>query len=134
MRKGSDDLGAGKVLGLIKRGEATTRREIHEVTRHSRVTVAHRVDALHNAGLIRHAGEGEPTGCGVPKRLEFDVTRSALLVATVDTAHTRTAVTDLEGRIPAQHLFELEIGEGPDRVLGAITQSLQELGEPVHWG
>lgn len=119
--------GPGDVLELIKRGDANTRRELQEVTGLSRMTVAQRVDGLLEAGLIKEAGGGDATGGRRPNRLVFDVERAAVLVATVDTAHSRTAITDLEGHILASDIFEVAIEAGPRIVLEAIIDSLRRL-------
>src|SRR4051812_42574356 len=91
--------GSGDVLQLIRRGEAVTRREIQDVTGLSRMTVAQRVDSLLDAGIIREAGDGQATGGRRPQRLEFNVKSAKLIVATVDTTHSRTAITLLDGTI-----------------------------------
>jgi predicted NBD/HSP70 family sugar kinase len=119
--------GAGDVLGLIQRREANTRRELQEATGLSRITVAQRVDILLDSGLVKEAGEGDATGGRRPNRLVFDVEHGVLLVAVVDTAHTRTAITDLEGRLLAQESFEMNISEGPAALLGGVIASLRRL-------
>lgn len=115
--------GPGDVLQLIRRGEAKTRRDIQNVTGLSRVTVAQRVDTLLNSGLVKESGEGEATGGRRPNRLVFDVEHSVLAVATVDTAHSRVALTDLSGRILAQQNVDVAIEEGPEVVLTALSQT-----------
>lgn len=121
--------GPGDVLQLIRRDEANTRRDIQNVTGLSRVTVAQRVDALLDAGLVRESGEGEATGGRRPNRLIFDVGHSALAVATVDTAHSRVAITDLSGRILDHDTVDVAIEEGPEVVLTALSRSMTELME-----
>jgi predicted NBD/HSP70 family sugar kinase len=119
--------GPGDVLQLIRRDEANTRRDIQDLTGLSRVTVAQRVDALIDAGLVREAGEGESTGGRRAARLVFDVGHSALAVATVDTAHSRVAITDLSGRILDHDLVDVAIEEGPEVVLTALSNSFVSL-------
>jgi predicted NBD/HSP70 family sugar kinase len=119
--------GPGDVLQLIRRNGANTRRDIQNVTGLSRVTVAQRIDALLSARLIRESGEGEATGGRRPNRLVFDVRHSALAVATVDTAHSRVAITDLSGRILDHALVDVAIEEGPDTVLAALAQGMTSL-------
>jgi len=120
--------GPGDVLQLIRRAEANTRRDIQQLTGLSRMTVAQRVDALMDAGLvIEDAGAGGATGGRRPDRLSFHVDRSVLAVATVDTAHSRTALTDLSGRIIVSDAVDVAISEGPERVLDALAASMRRL-------
>jgi predicted NBD/HSP70 family sugar kinase len=119
--------GPGDVLQLIRLDEANTRKDIQNVTGLSRVTVAQRVDALIDAGLVKESGEGEATGGRRPNRLVFDVQHSAIAVATVDTAHSTVAVTDLSGSILAQETVDVAIVDGPEIVLSALTTALTGL-------
>ncbi|PDQ35444.1 MAG: sugar kinase [Candidatus Lumbricidophila eiseniae] len=122
--------GPGDVLQLIRRSTANTRREIQQVTGLSRVTVAQRVETLMDARLIAEvAGGGGATGGRRPGHLEFDVERSVLVVAAVDTAHSRTALTDLSGRILETETLDVSIREGPKVVLAALTASMRRLIE-----
>jgi predicted NBD/HSP70 family sugar kinase len=119
--------GPGDVLQIIRKDEANTRRDIQNLTGLSRVTVAQRVDALLDAGLVRESGEGEATGGRRPSRLVFDVQHSALAVATVDTAHSRVAITDLSGRILDHDNVDVAIEEGPEVVLTALSSAIVAL-------
>lgn len=119
--------GPGEVLQLIRRGEANTRRDVQTTTGLSRVTVAQRVDALIQARLVRESGEGDATGGRRPSRLVFDEKASALAVATVDTAHSRVALTDLSGRMLDSKTIEVAIDQGPEVVLSALAEGLTEL-------
>jgi predicted NBD/HSP70 family sugar kinase len=119
--------GPGDVLQLIRRGEANTRRDIQDVTGLSRMTVAQRVDSLLDAHLIREAGDGHATGGRRPHRLEFDVENSVLAVATVDTTHTRTALTRLDGVILAEQRLEVAVLDGPKALLTTLAESFIRL-------
>jgi predicted NBD/HSP70 family sugar kinase len=119
--------GPGDVLQLIRSGEAATRREIQDVTGLSRMTVAQRVDALLEARLIREVGDGQATGGRRPHRLEFNVENSVLAVATVDTTHSRTALTRLDGTIVADERLEVAVLDGPKALLTTLTDSFLRL-------
>ncbi|ODA90559.1 ROK family transcriptional regulator [Leifsonia xyli subsp. xyli] len=120
--------GPGDVLQLIRRSEASTRGEVQQLTGLSRMTVAQRIDALMDAGLIvEHAGAGEATGGRRPDRLAFHVERSVLAVAAVDTERSRTALTDLSGRVLATDTVEVAITDGPTTLLDALTASMRGL-------
>jgi predicted NBD/HSP70 family sugar kinase len=122
--------GPGDVLQLIRRDQANTRRDIQQLTGLSRMTVAQRVDALLDAGLvIDDAGAGDATGGRRPDRLSFHVDRSVLAVATVDTTHSRTALTNLNGRILCTESVDVAVGDGPKPVLDAVADSIHRLVE-----
>lgn len=121
--------GPGDVFQMIRLNEANTRKDLQDITGLSRMTVAQRVDALLAAGLIREAGEGGSTGGRRPSRLEFDVDRSMIAVASVDTTHSRTGLTNLEGTIQAVEDLDIEIGAGPEAVLNELAASFLRLLE-----
>ncbi|MFG1905619.1 ROK family protein [Kribbella sp. NPDC048928] len=119
--------GPGDVLQLIRGGDAATRREIQEVTGLSRVTVAQRVDALLESGLIRETDGGHATGGRRPLRLEFNVENSVLAVAAVDTTHSRTALTRLDGAILADERLDVAVLDGPKALLTTLVESFLRL-------
>jgi predicted NBD/HSP70 family sugar kinase len=118
--------GPGDVLALIRRGNVT-RSKIGEITGLSRVTVAQRVDALLSAGLIREAGVGQSTGGRRPAELQFDHEHAILLLASIDTMHTRIAAVDLAGNILGENEIGVSILDGPGGVLDTIGKAQQEL-------
>lgn len=119
--------GPGEVFDLIRYGRARTRGDLQEATGLSRMTVAQRVDALLAAALIREAGTDRPSGGRRPTRLEFNIEHSIVVAATVDTTHSRVALTDLSGRILADHSIDLAVVDGPERVLHGIVESIHGL-------
>lgn len=123
--------GPGAVFELIRHGRARTRGDILESTGLSRMTVAQRVDALLSAELIREAGALRPSGGRRPTQLEFNIEHSVVIAATVDTTHSRTALTDLSGRILAEENIDLAVVDGPEKVLHAIVDSVTRLLERI---
>lgn len=119
--------GPGDVLDLIRRGQVGTRAEIQVHTGLSRVTVTQRVDALLAAGLLIEGPSPTPTGGRRPRTLQFNTAHMPVVVATVNTTHVRTAVTDLAGRILADDLLDIELTAGPDPTLTAIAASFGDL-------
>ncbi|MDQ1554671.1 MAG: hypothetical protein QOK46_1749 [Microbacteriaceae bacterium] len=119
--------GPGDILHLIRSQDANTRKDIRTLTGLSRVTVSQRVDALMEARLVTESGEGDATGGRRPSRLVFDVNHSAVAVATVNTAHSQVAVTDLQGRILASDTVNVPIVSGPERVLSALSAAMTRL-------
>jgi predicted NBD/HSP70 family sugar kinase len=119
--------GPGDILHLIRSQEANTRKDIRNLTGLSRVTVAQRVDALMDAGLVTEFGEGDATGGRRPSRLVFDVNHSTIAVATVNTVHSQVAVTDLQGKILASDTVNVSIVSGPEHVLSALSTTMTRL-------
>ena len=109
--------GPGDVLTLIRDGVALTRGDVRELTGLSRMTVAQRLDALLDAGIIVEGDTTEATGGRRRRRLVFNTSQSRAIVAAVDTTHTRIAVTDLGGTVLAQDEIDAPVDLGP--VVGA---------------
>lgn len=120
-------IGPGDILDLVREGQATTRGEIAETTGLSRVTVAHRVDALLAAGLVEGVGSGSATGGRRPTRLAFNADAGRIAVAAVDTAHAEVAVTDLGGAIQRRTLIEVDVATGPVTTLDLVAEALTGL-------
>ncbi|MFE5291851.1 ROK family transcriptional regulator [Isoptericola sp. NPDC056618] len=120
-------IGPGDVLELVRHGRATTRGEIAEVTGLSRVTVAQRVDALLEAGLVEGAGAGDATGGRRATRLGFNARAGRVGVAVVETAHAQVAVTDLAGEILARSTLDVDVADGPEPTLAAVSTALRTL-------
>jgi len=121
---------AGGILELIRTGEATTRGDLLEATGLSRMTVAQRVDLLLAAGLVVE-NPVSATARGRPRKsLRFNHEHAVVAIAAVDTTHTITAVTDLEGRVLARARIEPAIADGPVPTLSAISASLTALLTP----
>jgi predicted NBD/HSP70 family sugar kinase len=114
------------VLQLVRGGIIGTRRDGQEITGLSRMTVAQRVDTLLDAQLIREAG-GRATGGRRANTLEFNVDHSALLVASVDTRHSRVAITRLDGRIIGATQLAAPVVDGPERLLARLIETFDGL-------
>src|SRR3954454_23698165 len=119
--------GPGEVLSLIRHGRALTRGDVRDVTGLSRMTVAQRLDALLDAGIIVEGDTQEATGGRRRRSLNFNTLQSRALVAAVDTTHTRIALTDLAGSIQAQHELEVPVRDGPVAVLDKIAAEMAAL-------
>ncbi|MBT2483992.1 ROK family transcriptional regulator [Microbacterium sp. ISL-108] len=114
--------GPGDVLELIRERRALTRGDVLDVTGLSRMTVATRIDALLEAGLIVESGT-EKVAAGRPsRRLEFNTGHAHVLAANVDTTHTTVALTDLAGRVMVEERVDVAVADGPDVTLNAIAE------------
>lgn len=119
--------GPGDILELIRLGRATTRGDVLEVTGLSRMTVAQRLDALLGARMVVEGETGEATGGRRRRSLAFNTSQSHVLVAAVDTTHTRIAITDLGGRIVADAEIDVPVQAGPSVVLDQIATAMSAL-------
>lgn len=119
--------GPGDVLTLIRDGRALTRGDVRELTGLSRMTVAQRLDALLESGIIVEGDTTEATGGRRRRSLVFNTSQSHVLVAAVETTHTRIAVTDLGGAVLCEDHIEVPVESGPSEVLDRIAAALAVL-------
>jgi predicted NBD/HSP70 family sugar kinase len=119
--------GPGDVLELIRDGRALTRGDVRELTGLSRMTVAQRLDALLDAGIIVEGDTTEATGGRRRRSLMFNTSQSRALVAAVDTTHTRIALTDLGGTVLAHDEIDAPVSQGPVVVLDQIAAAMTGL-------
>ncbi len=112
---------------LVADGSAPRRGALAQATGLSRAAVAQRVDLLIARGLLVET-EPEPAGRGRPPA-SLRLAPEAALVAAVDlgATHCRIAVTTLDGRPLAEEARDLDINDGPARVLGAVHELIGEL-------
>jgi predicted NBD/HSP70 family sugar kinase len=119
--------GPGDILELIRHGRAHTRGDVRELTGLSRMTVSQRLDALLAAGIIVEGGTTEATGGRRRRSLEFNTEQSRVMVAAVDTTHTRIAVTDLGGAVLVEDEIDVAVESGPSEVLDRIATAMDAL-------
>ena len=119
--------GLGVVLAHIRSGDAVTRATLAQRTGLARSTIAQRVDALLEGGLIYEAGDSASTGGRRPGLLAFNPRAGVALTADLGATHSRLAVTDLAGVPLAEQAHDLVIAEGPDAVLGFVHDRFGEL-------
>ncbi|MFI7386259.1 ROK family protein [Streptomyces sp. NPDC049813] len=117
---------AGGLLQLIRGGRAHTRTDLQRATGMSRSTVGHRLDELNRAGWLRQ-DTGTSTGGRPSHRIVFDPGHAAVLAVDLETRYARVAVLDLAGTVLAEHTGDLDIGDGPDRVLDELARRFPEL-------
>jgi len=115
--------GASELFQLLRDGRPRTRAELAAITGLARSTIASRVDALMDLGLIGAVGEAASTG-GRPSS-QFALVRSARVVIAADlgASHASVAVSDLSGEVLAETRQQLAIAEGPERVLSWMVDA-----------
>jgi predicted NBD/HSP70 family sugar kinase len=122
---------AGALLGLIRDGTAVTRARLARETGLARSTVAQRVDALLEQGLVHEAGGSASTGGRPATVLAFNHEAGVVLVADLGASHARVAVSDLLGTPLAERASDLDIALGPETVLEWVSERFAEMLEEV---
>ncbi|MBB6407044.1 ROK family transcriptional regulator [Arthrobacter sp. AZCC_0090] len=118
---------AGDLFQLLRDGQARTRAELAITTGLARSTVASRIDALMNSGLVGPAGEASSSGGRPPSRFAFNPAARVVLAVDVGATHVIVAVTDLGGAVLAERRLAQEVADGPDVVLGRLVKEGREL-------
>jgi predicted NBD/HSP70 family sugar kinase len=115
------------VFDLLRDGRPRTRAQLAETSGLARSTITSRIDTLLRLGLVVPIGDAASTGGRPPSLLAFNP--AARVVAGVDlgASHARAAVADLSGTVLAERRTDLDIAEGPGRVLGWVTDVVLDL-------
>ncbi len=119
--------GAGSLLQLIRNGEAVTRADLARHTGLARSTVTQRVDALLAHELVYEADDSESTGGRPPTVLAFNSQAGVVLSVDLGATHSQLAVSDLGARALVERVLTIDIAEGPDTVLEAVADALDEM-------
>jgi predicted NBD/HSP70 family sugar kinase len=124
----------GDVLTLISAGFATTRSDLARLTGLARSTIAQRVDALIERGLVEETESGESTGGRPPRQLRLHTEQHAFAGVDLGATHCRITLMDMSGEVLASCEDQLLIGDGPETVLahvdGRLDRLLTEAGRP----
>lgn len=119
--------GLSELACLVADGVAGTRGALVSATGLSRSAVAQRVDLLIEHGLLV---ETEPlkTDRGRPP-CSLELASDEVLVVGVDlgATHSRIALTTLGGQVLAEAAREIDINDGPRRILGGVSELIAEL-------
>lgn len=121
--------GAGELFQYLRDGKPRTRSELASATGLSRSTIAARVDALLELGLIGAVGAALSSGGRPPSNFAFAPDARTILAADIGAAHAILALTDLAGNIIDHLRSDLDIAEGPDTVLAWVVEKFALLLE-----
>jgi predicted NBD/HSP70 family sugar kinase len=119
--------GAGRVLSLIRDGEAVTRADLARRTGLARSTVAQRVEALLAHHLVYEAGGSASTGGRPPTVLAFNRSAGVVLVADLGATHSRLAVSDLAGAPLSERAYDTDVARPPEEVLDWVHERFEML-------
>lgn len=110
------------VLNAVRRGRASTRPEIMEITGLGRAVVVQRVAELLDRGLLIEAGLGRSSGGRAPRVLRFAASAGHTIVADVGASSVAVGIADLSGRLLAHHEEAADVARGPELMLGRVEQ------------
>ncbi|MFD2840640.1 ROK family protein [Populibacterium corticicola] len=126
--------GAGEMFQLLRDGVPRTRSELATITGQARSTIAARIEVLSKADLIVTVGEATSTGGRRPATFAFNPAARVVLGIDLGAAHARIGVTDLAANLLATHDSPLDIADGPEAVLSAVTEHAAALLAQVNHG
>lgn len=124
---GSTHGSPSEILSLIRRGSARTRAELIAWTGLSRSTVSQRLTELFEANLVVGDGEASSTGGRPATLLAFNGAAGAVAAAALGATTCRLAVTDLGGRVLAEHEEPHSIEDGPTATLELVATRTETL-------
>ncbi|MCV9993975.1 ROK family transcriptional regulator [Paeniglutamicibacter sp. ZC-3] len=119
--------GAGELFQLLRDGRPRTRSELATRTGLSRSTIAARIDALQDIGLIGAVGPALSSGGRPPSTFAFVPESRTVLAADLGAAHGILALTDLAGNVIDHLRADVDIAAGPVPVLDWVVHSFTEL-------
>ena len=117
----------GRLVSLIAQQKTSTRAELARITGLARSTISQRVDQLLTLGVLVEVGEGLSSGGRRPTILALNPEAGVVLVADLGATHARLAMVTLSGRFEAERGIEIDIGDGPDRVLAWLIDRFGEM-------
>lgn len=125
--------GARELLRDLRTHPPVTRALVGDRTGWSRGTVNARMDELLDAGWLRETGVVEGARGRPAALFTVDPGVGELLVADIGATGAQLARCDLSGRLLARAAVALDIADGPDAVLGLVTDRLRDLpaGRPL---
>src|SRR5690606_16032514 len=97
--------------------------ELAAVTGLARSTIALRVDALIELGLVSPVADAMSTGGRPSSRFALNPGAKVVLAADLGASHATLAITDLTGTMLAQERGALDIADGPEKVLSWVVDT-----------
>ncbi|AIV40540.1 MULTISPECIES: ROK family transcriptional regulator [unclassified Curtobacterium] len=127
----SPPVGASELFQILRDGVPRTRAELAALTGLARSTIAVRLDALVDVGLVGPVETAASTGGRPPAQVAL-VPRARLVVAAdLGASHGRVAVTDLVGAPLATREAAIDIAAGPVPTLTWLVETVDELLDEV---
>ncbi|WP_228386579.1 ROK family transcriptional regulator [Ornithinicoccus halotolerans] len=119
----------GDVLELLRDGRPWTRAQLAEATGLSRSTVRARIEVLQQLGLVTPYGDGVSTGGRRPALLALNPAGWVVAGVDVGATHVHAVLGDLAGQVLQEARVDMEVAEGPEAVLGWVTDAVTSMLE-----
>ena len=119
--------GASELFQLLRDGKPRTRAALSTLTGLARSTIALRVDALMELGLISPVDDALSTGGRPSSQFALNPKARLVLAADFGASHATLAITDLAGTSLGEKRDPIDIADGPETVLGWMVESGREL-------
>ncbi|GAA2041998.1 ROK family protein [Agromyces tropicus] len=116
------DSSPGGILNLVRSGASSSRAEIARIAGLAPSTVTTRVEQLVAHGFLREAGPGSSRGGRRPTQLEVNPETGAVVGVDLGAHHASFGLFDMAGELLAEQHLDMEIADGPDRILGWIAE------------
>ena len=119
------------VVDLVRRGRASTRQQLAQMTGMGRNTISSLLNTAVSLGLIAPNGSGPSTGGRAPATWRFRQEDGLVLVAGVHSSTLRLAVTDLGGAPVECRTLPWSITRGPAPTLAEAAARLRDMAGPL---
>jgi predicted NBD/HSP70 family sugar kinase len=119
--------GTGELLALIMSGKGTSRAALVEASQLSRATVAQRLSALFEAGLVAESDETMPSGGRPARVLRLNTDFGVVIAADIGERQVRVGITDMKPAVVAERLADFDLRRGPAATLGFISEQAEAL-------
>ena len=112
---------------MLRDGQPRTRAELASITGLARSTIALRVDALMELGLVSPVGDAQSTGGRPSSQFALNPSAKVVLAADLGASHATLALTDLTGVSLVERRGPIDIADGPETVLTWMVATGREL-------
>ena len=119
--------GAGRLLELIRTGEAGTRVALTRASGLARATVNDRLELLLEAGLIADNGNAESTGGRRAASFAFNEGSGVVFIADLGASVAGLAVCDLGANVLVHERHPIDIAAGPDVNLALVRERMPDV-------
>jgi predicted NBD/HSP70 family sugar kinase len=116
------DPSPGGILNLVRSGASSSRAEIARMAGLAPSTVTARVEQLVAHGYLREAGPGSSRGGRRPTQLEVNPSTGAVVGVDLGARHGSFGLFDMAGELLVERHFDMDIAEGPERVLRWVAE------------
>lgn len=122
---------SSSILACIASGLATNRADLARHLGLAPSTVTVKVAELIASGLLEDAGNGDPTGGRRARILRLMPGAGHILSAALGRHHARLGLLDLSGALISAQQITIDVADGPETVLEALTQGWYALLGPI---